>query len=68
MCVRKEEGSEFLQESAGETEPTGMWALWEKNTASLSLPKLHKVWTITICAELHMNVDIYVLEPKIKNR
>ncbi len=49
MCVRKEEGSEFLQESAGETEPIGMLSPVRKNTASLSLSQ---------SAELHMNVDI----------
>lgn len=57
MCVRKEEGNEFLQESGGETEPTGMLSPVRKKLL-LSLPKLHEVWTITYCAELYMNMDI----------
>lgn len=36
MCVRKEEGNEFLQESGGETEPTGMLSPVRKKTASLA--------------------------------
>jgi len=36
MCVRKEDGEEFLQESGGETEPTGMLSPVRENGFSLA--------------------------------